>query len=198
VKGILYDWGGLNVALFHAINGWHATWLDQAMAALTWAGDHRRFPVYLAALALVTWLAGTREAALPGARLWLLALATYAIGYLIDGLLVMSIKSALDFPRPPAALPAGSFTVIGEPETHHSLPSGHASFAMLTGAVLWTVLRNAAARTAIALYVLAVCLSRVYLGAHFPADVVYGALKSLLVAIAVRSALARLAPARRD
>lgn len=198
MKSILYDWGGLNVALFHAINGWHAPGLDQAMLALTWAGDHVRFPAYLAALALAAWLTGAREATQAGARLLLLALATYAIGYLIDGLLVASFKSLLDFPRPAAALPPGSFTVIGAPEFRHSLPSGHASFAMLTGAVLWTVVRNAAARTAIALYVLGVCLSRVYLGAHFPADVVYGALKSLLVALAVRSALAHLAPARPD
>lgn len=198
MKAWLYDWGGLNVALFHAINANHAPWLDQLMLALTWAGDHDRFVPYLAVLAGATWWQFARDAASTATRTWMIALATFSIAYLLDGFLVISLKSAFDFPRPPALLAPGSLVVVGLPELRHSFPSGHASFAMLTGAVLWPCVRNAPGRVALAILVAGVCLSRPYLGMHFPADVVYGGLKSLLLAVAVRAALARWAAAARS
>jgi membrane-associated phospholipid phosphatase len=93
--------------------------------------------------------------------------------------------------------PPDSLVVVGTPEFHHSFPSGHASFAMLVAAVLWPTARNLGARTALVLYVAGVCLSRPYLGFHFPADVLFGSLKSLLVVIAIRAALTRWMPAAR-
>jgi membrane-associated phospholipid phosphatase len=193
----LYDWGGLNVALFHAINAKHAAWLDRLMLALTWAGDHDRFPLYLAVLALVTWWRFSRDPESPSARASMLALATFSIGYLLDGMLVIGLKSAFDFPRPPAVLPADSLVIIGPPELRHSFPSGHASFAMLVAAVLWPEAKNLATRIALALFVAGVCLSRPYLGMHFPADVLFGSLISLLVVIAIRATLTRWMPAGR-
>ncbi len=197
MKEWLYDWGGLNVALFHAINATHAPWLDELMLALTWAGDHDRFAPYLAALACAAWWQFSRDPVGPKTRAWVLALATFSIGYVLDGILIMALKAAFDFPRPPALFPAGSLIIVGVPEFHHSLPSGHASFAMLVGAVLWPCARNAATRVALAAFVVGVCLSRPYLGLHFPADVVFGSLKSLLLVVAVRAVLTvRFATAR--
>jgi membrane-associated phospholipid phosphatase len=196
MKDWLYDWGGLNVALFHAINANHAAWLDRLMLALTWIGDHDRFPLYLAVLALVAWGRISRDPGSPSARAWMLALATFSIGYLLDGMLVIGLKSAFDFPRPPAILPADSLVIVGAPELRHSFPSGHASFAMLVAAVLWPQAKNLPARVALALFVAAVCLSRPYLGMHFPADVVLGSLGSLLVVVAIRVTLTKWMPAR--
>lgn len=198
MKEWLYDWGGLNVALFHAINANHAAWLDRLMLALTWAADHDRFSLYLAVLALVTWWQFAREPASPAARAWILALATFSIGYLLDGMLVTGLKSVFDFPRPPAVLTAGSLIIVGPPELRHSFPSGHASFAMLVAAVLWPRAKDLATRVALALFVVGVCLSRPYLGMHFPADVLFGSLKSLLLVIAIRATLTRWMPAARS
>ncbi|MBI3526390.1 MAG: phosphatase PAP2 family protein [Betaproteobacteria bacterium] len=195
MKEWLYDWGGLNVALFHAVNANHAAWLDRLMLALTWAGDHDRFSLYLAVLTLVTWWRFARDPA--GARAWVLALATFSIGYLLDGVLVIGLKSAFDFPRPPAVLPADSLIIVGPPEFRHGFPSGHASFATLVAAMLWPGAKNLATRIALALFVVGVCLSRSYLGMHFPADVLFGSLKSLLVVIAVRATLTKRMPAAR-
>lgn len=197
MKAWLYDWGGLNVALFHAINANHAAWLDRLMLALTWAGDHDRFSLYLAALGLVTWWRFARNPESPSARAWMLAFATLSIGYLLDGMLVIGLKSVFDFPRPPAVLPADSLVMVGQPELRHSFPSGHASFAALVGAVLWPEAKNLATRVALALFVVGVCLSRPYLGMHFPADVVFGSLMSILVVIAIRAMLTRWMPAGR-
>ena len=197
MKEWLYDWGGLNVTLFHAINANHLAWLDRLMLALTWAGDHDRFSLFVAVLALVTLWRFARDPARPITRTWMLALATFSLGYLLDGVLVISLKSAFDFPRPFAVLPADSLVIIGPPESHHSFPSGHASFAMLVAAVVWPLTKNLATRVALAVFVVGVCLSRPYLGMHFPADVLFGSLKSLLVVIAIRASLARWISAAR-
>ena len=87
MKEWMYDWGGLNVVLFHAINAHHAAWLDWIMLALTWAGDHDRFSAYLTVLALATFWRYSRDPASPHTRAWVLALATLSLGYLLDGLL---------------------------------------------------------------------------------------------------------------
>jgi membrane-associated phospholipid phosphatase len=195
MKEWLYDWGGLNVVLFHAVNANHAAWLDWIMLALTSAADHNRFPAYLAVLALATWWRFALDPASPPARAWVLALATFSIAFLLDGMLVLGLKDAFDFPRPPAVFPADGLVVIGTAEFHHSLPSGHASFATLIAASLWPITRSLGGRIALVLFVVLVCLSRPYLGFHFPADVLFGSLKSLLVVIAVRAVLTKWMPA---
>jgi signal peptidase II len=107
-------------------------------------------------------------------------LAVFSIAYLLDALLVGALKPLLDFPRPPLALPPGSVHIIGVAEYHHSLPSGHSSFAMLIVASLWPILKGRW-RVAGSSVVLWVGISRVSLGAHFPADVMAGFLSSLFV-----------------
>ena len=198
MKQWLYDWGGLNVTLFHAINAIHAPWLDQLMLGLTWAGDHDRFSLYLAALALVTFWRLSRYPGSAAAQNWLVALTVFSLGNLLDGMLVIGLKSAFDFPRPPAVFAPDSVIVVGMPEFRHSFPSGHASFAALVAAVLWPLAKKPPARVALVLYVVGVCLSRSYLGLHFPADVLFGSLKSLFIIIALRAALARCITATRS
>ena len=191
MKQWIYDWGGANVALFHVINANHAQWLDQLMLALTWAGDHNRFALYVAFIALVAWWRIARYPESPVVREWMLALATFSIAYLADGLLVTALKSYIDLPRPPSVLSPDSLVVVGPPEFHHSFPSGHASFATVLAAVLWPCARSLAMRIALVCYVIAVCLSRLYLGFHFPADVLFGSLISLLLVVGTRTTLTR-------
>src|SRR3954468_12565996 len=174
MKEWIYDWGGANVALFHALNANHAQWLDNIMLALTWAGDHNRFAFYVSFMALVTWWRIARYPDSPAGRQWMLALATFAIAYVLDGFLVTALKSYMDLPRPVLVFLPDSLVVVGPPEFHHSFPSGHASFAALFAAALWPCTRGPASRIVLAVYVVAVCLSRPYLGFHFPADVLFG------------------------
>jgi membrane-associated phospholipid phosphatase len=125
---------------------------------------------------------------------WLLAIAVFSMAYVLDGVLVNWLKYLLNFPRPPLALPLGSVIIIGTPEYRHSFPSGHASFAMLMAASLWPVLGRAW-RVAAVMFVPWVCLSRVSLGAHFPADVLAGCLLSLVLVLGVRTSLRLAIPA---
>lgn len=193
MKGWLYDWGGANVALFHALNAHHATWLDNAMLALSWAGDHDRFALYLGAFALLAWWHYARDPAGAGTRALLLALVTFSVAYLLDGMLVLGLKTAFDYPRPPAALLAEGLVVVGTPELRHSFPSGHAAFAALVAAVFWPV-STTVLRVLLALFAVGVCISRPYLGFHFPADVVFGSLLSVMLVAALRAALATWMP----
>lgn len=100
------------------------------------------------------------------------------------------MKPFLDFLRPPLALGQGSLHILGEPEFHHSLPSGHASFAMLVGASFWT-LAGKAGRPILVAFVLWVGISRISVGAHFPADVLASWLSALPVVLLARAIVLR-------
>ena len=116
---------------------------------------------------------------------WLGVAAVFTLCYAIDGPLVNWLKTALDFPRPPAVLPPESLHVIGKPEYRHSLPSGHAVFALTVAVSLWPILHRYG-RIGLAIFVLWVGISRVSLGVHFPADVLAGFLTGLVVVLLVR------------
>jgi membrane-associated phospholipid phosphatase len=165
----LYDWFGLNVALFHWINGVHAAWWDELMLTMTWLGDHERYPAYMAVALLVAC----------ARRPWLRQrnVAAFGIGYAVTASIIQLLKPYLDFPRPLLALGQG-VVVVGPPELYHSFPSGHATFAVLLAASLSPRVAKPA-RWALWLYAALVCLSRVSVGAHFPADVAGGALIAL-------------------
>lgn len=196
MKDILYDWSGANVWLFHAINDIRFGGLDGFMLLGTTLGDHILFPLYLGMLtlsALVVVNTPFQDTSHHRVRVsrWMGVIAVFSLAYLLDGLLLGYLKPILDFPRPPLALPAGTLNIVGLPEYHHSLPSGHSSFAMLVTASLWPVL-NRNWRIAGAIFVLWVGISRVSLGAHFPADVMAGFLSSLAVVLLVYVAIQKL------
>lgn len=124
-----------------------------------------------------------------------------ALGVAAQAVLVWALKLSFGRVRPWIAL--GLATPFGAPHDP-SFPSGHAAGTFCVAAFLAAALPvawpHAPARTracvalAIALSVL-ICLSRVYLGVHFPSDVLTGALLGAIVgAIAGRryAAAARL------
>lgn len=182
---LFYGWGGLNVWLFHAINDVRGPLLDACMLLGTQLGGHANFPIYLALSAACGYFVavrGERKAAVA----WLSVLAVFSVGYVLEGQLLGFLKPWLDFPRPPLALPAGSLHIVGPAELRHSLPSGHSAFAMLVAASLWPVATRPA-RAGLILFVCWVGLSRISLGAHFPADVLAGFALSLAVVWPLRA-----------
>lgn len=179
----LYSWWGLNHALFLWINGFHAPWWDKIMLAATNAGSAGTFPVWIA-MALLC--ARFRPTMMPQ-----LNTAVFATGFVATGVLVPWLKAAVDFPRPLAALGADLVTIVGHGAHAASFPSGHAAFVFLMCAALspgaprlikwglWT-------------FATAVGLSRMVVGAHFPADVVGGALLGIVIAVLVRMVIMRV------
>lgn len=176
----LYDWFGLNQTLFKWINSVHAPWWDSAMLALTAASDYRTFPAFMAVALVLAFLF---------ARLMpFVNVVVFGVGYVFTGLTVSYLKDTLTFPRPLTVLGPGAVTVLGPDRIADSFPSGHATFAFLVAAALAP---GAPRLIQVALWTFAglAALSRVGVGAHFPADVVAGALIGTLTALMIRAIL---------
>lgn len=139
-------------------------WLKEAMRDVTALGS-------TSVLTLVTLAAAAFLAILRKAHAAVLVLATVSTGVLMSN--VLKYLFARD--RPPcAADAAATFTA--------SFPSGHSMMAAVTYLTLGVLLARTQGPPPVKIYILAVALlltalvgvSRVYLGAHWPTDVVAG------------------------
>ncbi|NSL54750.1 phosphatase PAP2 family protein [Uliginosibacterium aquaticum] len=175
---IWYDWSGLNTQCFLLINGYHAPALDALMLGITNLGHPALYPFYLA-VALV-W-SHARPASLP-----LRNVAIFALSYvLVSMLLVPALKSGFDFPRPAQVLGNAAVNLLGTPDTQQSFPSGHAAFAVLLAVALIPGITRAA-QASLVTFALLVCVSRIWVGAHYPADVLAGSLLAMTVVTLTR------------
>lgn len=92
------------------------------------------------------------------------------------------LKQYFDAPRPPQVLEY--LNVVGEARYKHSFPSGHTATAFLFAGLISMYSQRTMVK--VTLFTLATCvgLSRVLIGAHWPADIVMGAIVGLCCAYA--------------
>jgi undecaprenyl-diphosphatase len=157
---------------FLAINhGLGTRALDEVMLSFTYLAD----ALPLAAILLACGFIGDRR----GAKRRLLFLL---MGVLSGALLVHAAKLAVGRPRPIATLGDKVRAVGAPPRGRASWPSGHTQAAFGAAVVLAELFRRL--RWPLLAVAALVGLSRIYVGAHFPLDVIAGMVIGVLAGIA--------------
>ncbi|MBN1545776.1 MAG: phosphatase PAP2 family protein [Syntrophaceae bacterium] len=175
---LFYDWCGLNKALFLMINQIHSPLFDHFMLVITFLGNPGLFPFYISIALLLSWF---RTSYLKPQNIIVFALSYVFISVMI----VPFIKVSLNYPRPLAVLGENNIVVLGHSLAAHSFPSAHSAFAVLIVMSFWPGLPRCWQITLI-MFASLICLSRISVGAHFPADVVGGILIAIFAVISVR------------
>jgi len=174
-----------NVSVFLPINAFarDTPWLQRPMLDIAQYG----VVVFVVLLGVGWWVARrSGEAARQAAALWA------PIGTLLAVALNQPLAAMIGEPRPVVAVPGALILLPGAGDP--GMPSDHATMAGAVTIGLFLVSRRLGAATAAAALLLA--FSRVYVGAHFPFDVLVGLLTgaaiSLLGWLVVRTWLVRL------
>ena len=95
---------------------------------------------------------------------------------------VHGLKHLLESARPAAVLPLEHIHVIGPILKSNAFPSGHSATAMMLAGLFWLYLRSNVLKIAVLILFSLVVLSRIMVGAHWPLDVVAGALGGWIAA----------------
>jgi undecaprenyl-diphosphatase len=161
--------GSLDYDLFRAINGWAGR--SQAVDAIVVACA-KFLPVVFALVLVGLWLTwkpmNQRAAFLAGIS----ALVALGIGQLIG----------MAFPRPRPYL-THQVNLLISPTADTSFPSDHATLGFAVAVLVWKY--NRPAGTALLLLALVLAFARVFVGAHYPSDVLGGAALGTLTSMAI-------------
>lgn len=146
----------VNSFLFYWMNHFHFRWLDTIMLPITYCGDG----TVLSIVAIGFWR-------LRGGKKFL----QLVLVLISAGILVQIVKYLFPSPRPISVF--SDIQVLGPVLKARSFPSGHT--ASTFGIVSFISGEFPKLDTLIWVMAVLISLSRVYVGAHFPADVLFGA-----------------------
>ena len=192
----------IDTEILLAINGWHAPWADTLMwivsAKETW------IPLYLLLVGLLVWR--YRKPAMTSVK-WLqkvpacvvmivmIVMAVGAADFIASGIL----KDLVARPRPSRVpeLEGVLHIVNGYRSGQYGFVSSHAANTMACGLLFALIWRKKIATIGLMLWVAMNCYSRMYLGVHYPLDIIGGLVVGALVAVAAYGALLAVAVVHR-
>ena len=178
----------IDTEILLAINGWHAPWADQLMwiisAKTTW------IPLYLLLIGLLVWR--YRQPA-PTPIKWLQKVPACVVMIVAIGLAVGAadviasgiLKDLVARPRPSRVpeLEGMLHLVNGYKSGQYGFVSSHAANTIAVALLFSLIWRNKIATIGLMLWVAANCYSRMYLGVHYPTDILGGLIVGSLVAV---------------
>jgi undecaprenyl-diphosphatase len=178
---LAFDGSGIDGSLFTSFTDLarDTRWLNTPLHLWTNAG----LVVFAVLMAMGWWRARRRD---DGAMaLALAAPVAVAVAFAVAEV----VKKFVAEVRPCYALPHDYFVDACPVRTDYAFPSGHTTTAVATVAALWLLDRRLSAVAA--LFAVLEGFTRVYLGDHYPHDVLGAAVLALPVAYAVSAALGR-------
>ena len=172
-----------------AINGWHAPWADRVMWIIsektTWIALYglliglliNKYP--RASAQAVKWL---RKVPVCAVMIVVIVLAVGAADFIASGIL----KDLVARPRPTRVpvLEGVLHLVNNYRSGQYGFVSSHASTTMACALLFSLIWRKKIATVGLMLWVAMNCYSRMYLGVHYPLDIIGGLLVGALVAVA--------------
>lgn len=151
---------GINARLFLFFNKAHTLTGDRFWAIITLFGDG-----LFAAVLLFPFLKKRPDI------IWSVLIASFF--YMI---ILHSMKRIMDIPRPAGVLSSDTVYIIGKRFTRHAFPSGHTTTIFtLMGVIAFSFRKNSLYVWSI-IFALLVAFSRIAVGAHWPGDVLGGAM----------------------
>ncbi|MEV7782827.1 phosphatase PAP2 family protein [Kitasatospora sp. NPDC088351] len=181
----VYDGSGIDGGLYTRVIGWADAaphWLDELVKVWSALG----LGLFAVFMVYAWWRARGTESALMAKVLAspLIVIVAYAVNSVFKG--------AVEEVRPCAQI-AGSVSLEACPGAGDwSFPSNHTVIAFSAATALWFVNRRLGLIAGIAAVLMGA--SRVWVGVHYPHDVLVGALVGVLVAIPLALAAGRAAP----
>ena len=186
----------IDTEILLAINGWHAPWADTLMwiisAKATW------IPLYVLLIGLLVWR--YRKPAMTSVK-WLQRVPACVVMIVVIGLAVGAadfiasgiLKELVARPRPTRVpeLEGVLHLVNGYKSGQYGFVSSHAANTMVVALLFSLIWRNKIATVGLMLWVAANCYSRMYLGVHYPTDILGGLMVGALVAVVVYAMLVR-------
>lgn len=167
----------IDIDLFLFLNGLHVDWLDKVMVLITdmWVW----FPLYLL---LIYWTVKQY-----GKRCWWVFLAIGVVVLCSDQLSAHVCKPLFQRLRPCYNVDLQDVIYLpkGMAGGKYGFVSSHAANTFAIAAFLTPVLRNYRPWAGIALYLWALIssYSRIYIGYHYPGDIICGAILGILVGL---------------
>ena len=178
----------IDTEILLAINGWHSPWADTLMwivsAKATW------IPLYLLLIGLLVWR--YRKPAMTSVK-WLQRVPVCVVMIVVIGLAVGAadfiasgiLKDLIARPRPTRVpeLEGVLHLVNGYRSGRYGFVSSHAANTMACALLFSLIWRKKITTVGMMLWVAANCYSRMYLGVHYPTDILGGLIVGSLVAV---------------